>query len=211
MRASARTASNASRRRGEARFGEVEVLARRLAAAPPGARKRVTDAYRRYATELQLAGLTDRELAPGTASPARMALSVVALVVLGSIVATATLVHLPALTLVLVATGAVRSTATKGTVRVLVGLVAGLATWIVAGIVIADGLAAVTAGALVAIQGAIALAVWTPLTRAVASVWGRIRARDRGSLVDRVMAERSALIDAVSAAAAASAGKELPR
>ena len=206
MRAAARTTLNDARRRGEARFGEIEVLARRLATARPESRAAVSDAFRRYATELQLAGLVDRELAPASTSPLRLALSFGALVILGSLVATATLIHLPALALVVVATGAVHSTATKGTARVLVGLVSGLLTWTVAGIVIADGAAAVLAGTLVAMQGAVALAVWTPLTRVAAVLWGRARARDRGSLLDRVLAERAALVAAVGAAVRSSTG-----
>jgi len=209
LRAAARATSNSDRRRGEARFGEVELLARRLAAAPQIARDRVVDAYRRYATQLQLIGLDDEQLGPSATSLPRLVLSIAALVVLGSVVVTATLIHLPALILVVAATGMVRSTATKGTVRLLVGLVAGLLTWTVAGIVAADGVGAVVAGALVAVEGAIALAVWTPLSRAVATVWGRLRARDRVALVAPALAERAALVDAVRAAVAGDSGHSM--
>ena len=93
-----------------------------------------------------------------------------------------------------------RSTATKGTVRLLVGLIAGLLTWIIAGAVLADGFGAVVAGALVAIGGAIALAVWTPLTRLVATLWGYLRARDRVGLLPPVLAARAEVVAAVDAA-----------
>ena len=129
-----------------------------------------------------------------------MTLSILGLLLLGPVVAVATLIHLPALLLVLVATGAVRSTATKGTVRLLVGLIAGLLTWIIAGAVLADGFAAVVAGALVAVGGAIALAVWTPLTRLVATLWGYLRARDRVGLLPPVLAARADVVAAVDTA-----------
>ena len=131
----------------------------------------------------------------------RLVLSVAAIVTLGSVVLTASLIHLPALVLVVVATGLVRSTATKGTVRMLVGLVAGLATWIIAGILIADGAAAWLAGLTVAAEGALALAVWTPLTRLVARLIGALRARNRAGLLPPVLEERSRMGAAVREAA----------
>jgi 1-acyl-sn-glycerol-3-phosphate acyltransferase len=201
LRAAARVRRNTDARRGEARFGMVEVLARRLAAAPDHARADVIDAYGRYATQLQLIGLTDRQLGPTSMSLVRLVGSAVALVALGSVVATATLIHLPAILLVLTATAAVRSTATKGTVRLLVGLAAGLLTWIVAGLLLADGWGAVAAGALVAAEGALALAVWTPMTRLASTLWGRLRARDRVGLLPPVLAGRADVVDAVDRAA----------
>ena len=171
-----------------------------MAAAPAEARADVTAAFARYATRSQLIGLTDDELRPARPSLGRLVLLSLALVVFGSIVVTATMIHLPAVILVVLATGAVRSTATKGTVRMLGGLAAGLATWTVAGIVLADGWAAVAAGAIVAVEGWIALVVWTPLTRAVAAAWGMLRARDRAGLLPPVLAERAALVTAVDGA-----------
>jgi hypothetical protein len=208
LRAAARATCNSDRRGGEATFGEIEQVARRLAAADEVSRGCVTDSYRGYATSLQLAGLTDDELGPASTSLWRVVLSGVVVVVLGSVVLTATLIHLPALLLVVVATGLVHSTATKGTVRMLVGLAAGLLTWIIAGIVLGDGFGAVVAGVAVAIGGMVALAVWTPLTRAVAMVWGRLRARDRAGLMKSVLASRSALVAAVHAGLGAASAAE---
>lgn len=205
LRAAARVRLNSERRRGEARFGAVEVLARRMAAAPDDQRTAVVDAFRRYATQLQLIGLTDRQLGPASMSLPRVIGSVAALLALGSVVVTATLIHLPAIVLVLVATAAVRSTATKGTVRLLVGLVAGLLTWVIAGAVLADGWGAVAAGALVAAEGALALAVWPPMARLAATLWGRIRARDRVGLLPPVLAARADVVAAVDGAAGATA------
>ena len=201
FRAAARATLDAERRRGEAPFGDVDVLARRVAAADPARRAGVVDAFRRYAAQLQLIGVTDEQLGPTNVSRLRLVLSIVAVVALGSVVATAALIHLPAIVLVVAASGFVRSTATKGTVRMLVGLVAGLATWIIAGIVIADGAGAWLAGLTVAAEGALALIVWTPLTRLVSHVWGRLRVRSRAGLLRPVLEERARLSDAVREAA----------
>ena len=134
-------------------------------------------------------------------STARLALSVLAVLALGSVVATAVLIHLPAIVVVVAATGAVRSTVSKGTVRMLVGLVAVLATWIIAAVVIADGAAAWLAGLTIAAEGIIALVVWTPLTRLVARAWGRLRLRTRAGLLRPVLEARTALAAAVKEAA----------
>jgi 1-acyl-sn-glycerol-3-phosphate acyltransferase len=201
FRAAARATLDAERRNGDAPFGEVDMLARRVAAADPTRRAGVVDAFRRYATRLQLIGVTDDQLGPANVSGLRLALSVLAVVAVGSLVVTAALIHLPALVLVVAASGAVRSTATKGTVRMLVGLVAGLATWIIAGIVIGDGAGAWLAGLTVAAEGALALIVWTPFTRLVSRVWGRLRVRSRAGLLPPVLEERARLSDAVREAA----------
>ncbi len=211
MRAAARVYVDSGLQRGAATFGQIEVVARRLATTPAPARDRVTNAFRQYATKLQLIGLRDRELAPRGVSTGRLALSIVGLVFLGPLVAVATLIHLPALLLVLGATGAVRSTATKGTVRLLVGLFAGLLTWIIAGVLLADGFGAVVAGVLVAVGGAVALAVWTPLTRLVATLWGYLRARDRVGLLPPVLAARADVVAAVDAALADGDGRSRSR
>ena len=95
-------------------------------------------------------------------------------------VAAAALIHLPALVLVLGATGAVRSTATKGTVRMLVGLFGGLATWIIAGVVLADGAGAWIAGVTVVAEGALALDRVDAVNRSCPHVWGRLRVPEPG-------------------------------
>jgi glycerol-3-phosphate O-acyltransferase/dihydroxyacetone phosphate acyltransferase len=181
-------------------FGEVELLARRIAAATDERRAAVVAAYADYATRLQLIGLDDRQLHPGRTSWARLLGAALAVAALGSVVVTAALVHLPALVVVWAATAAVTSTATKGTVRILVGLVAGFATWITFGMVVGDGWGAVLAGVLVALEGALALAVVAPLLRWVDDLWGRIRRRDRAGLLPPVLAASQTLGEAVAQA-----------
>ena len=153
--------------------------------------------YRSYATRLNLVGLDDDMVHRGSTPWWRLALSIVALAFGGALLVTVTLVYLPAVTVVVVGTALVHSTATKGTVRVLLGLVTGVLTWTIAGMVIADGAGAVVAAAAVAIGGVAALVVWPPLVRQVRSIAGRWTARDRGSLITAVLADRGAVIDAV--------------
>ncbi|QQS24269.1 MAG: 1-acyl-sn-glycerol-3-phosphate acyltransferase [Actinomycetota bacterium] len=210
LRGAARTLTSVSAS-GPATFGEVEVLARRLAATPPERRAGIVSAYRRYASSLYMSGLDEQEMNETRPRLGRIVASAAALALLGSLVLTATLIHLPALGLVVGATALVRSTATKGTVRLLTGLVAGLATWVVAGIVLADGVAAFVAGAAVAVGGALALAVWTPLVRTATALRGRWRARDRAGLLPPVLADRAALVDVAQTALDEAAGADRVR
>jgi 1-acyl-sn-glycerol-3-phosphate acyltransferase len=181
----------------EVSFGDAEVVARRLAAAEPADRQRVIDAYRDFATRLQLVGISARELRPRRVSTGRLVLSAVALFVAGSLIVPVTLIHLPAVLIVVVGTGLVRSTATKGTVRMLLGLITLVATWTVAGMWLADGWAAVAAGLAVAVGGVLALAVWPPLFRQAIVLIGRVKVRDRVGLVPPVIEARSTVVAAV--------------
>lgn len=181
----------------EVSFGEAEVVARRLAAADPAARERVIGAYRDFATRLQLLGVTARELRPRRVSTGRLVLSAVALFVASSLIVPVTLIHLPAVLIVVVGTGLVRSTATKGTVRMLLGLVTLVATWTLAGMVLADGWWALAAAAVVAVGGVLALVVWPPLFRQADVLLGRVRVRDRVGLVPPVIEARSTVVAAV--------------
>ena len=178
-------------------FAETEVVARRLARCGDAVRASVVDAYRVFATRLELIGITAEQLRPTRTGLKRLLVSALGLVIAWSLVLTATLIHLPALVVIVAGTGLVRSTATKGTVRVLLGLVMLLVTWIVAGMVIADGWAAVAAGLVVAAAGALALLVWSPLVREVIVLVGRLRVRDRAGLLPPVVEARSHLVEVV--------------
>lgn len=199
LRAAARVERSAAYGRGEPSFAEVEVNARRLALTPDTARRDVADAYRIFATRLQLIGISDRQLRPDRVSFGRLGLSALALFVAGSILATVTLIHVPALIIVTVGTGLVRSTATKGTVRLLLGLVTMLTTWIVAGMWLGDGWAAVADGVAVAAGGAVALVVWPPLWRQAVILVGRLRMLNRVGLLQPVLEAQSRLVATVRA------------
>lgn len=80
-----------------------------------------------------------------------------------------------------VGTGLVRSTATKDTVRLLLGLVTTLLPWIIAGASLGDGWPAVgyATAIAVALGGLVALVVWPPLLRQLRVLVGMVRVRDR--------------------------------
>jgi hypothetical protein len=197
LRAAAREERSATTGRSDVSFGDAEVVARRLAAAPPAARERVIVAYRDFATRLQLLGITAGQLRPNRVSIARLVWSALALLIAGSALVAVTLIHLPALVIIVVGTALVRSTATKGTVRLLLGLVTLFTTWVLMGMWLADGWLAVADGIAIAIGGAIALTVWPPIIRQSSVLIGRIRLRDRVGLVPPVIDARSALVDCV--------------
>ncbi len=199
LRAAARIAGTSGPDRREPSFADTEVVARRIAAEPADLRRSVIDAYRVFATRLELIGITSEQLTPRRQPFARLALSLLVLLLAGSVVVAATLIHLPAVLLVTIGTGLVRSTATKGTVRLLLGLVTALATWTLAGAVLGDGWTAVAYGVAVALLGGVALLVWAPLVREVRTLVGRVRVRDRVGLLAPVLAARSHVADLVRA------------
>jgi hypothetical protein len=194
--------STIERPRGEPSFGEVDQRARRLSLASSDQRAEIMDAYRRYATHLHLMGLSDRQLRRRPPRGARLVVSVLTLVVFAPFILTVTLVHLPAVAIVMAATGAVRSTATKGTVRLLVGLVLGLATWLTVGTLVADGPLVLVAAAAVGLGGWIVLSVWTSIAQTVQAVVGALRRRDRAGLLAAATSDRDTLIAVVHAAEA---------
>ena len=197
LRAAAHEERSEATGRAARSFGDTEVMARRLAATAPGARRQVVDAYRDFATRLQLLGITSDQLRPERVSIGRLVLSALVLFLAGSLLVTVTLIHVPALFVVVVGTGLVRSPATKGTVRLLLGLVTSITTWIVVGTQLGDGWVAVGYGIAVAFGGIVALVVWPPVVRQVVVLIGRIRLRDRVGLVPPVLESRSALVAAV--------------
>ncbi|TFH20496.1 MAG: hypothetical protein E4H05_02170 [Acidimicrobiales bacterium] len=196
LRASARIEQSDD---GTPSFVDTEVVARRLATVPAEARHQIVDAYRTFAARLQLIGITGDQLRPERVSPWRVIFSVLALLLGGSVVVAATLIHLPAILVVTIGTGLVRSTATKGTVRLLLGLVTMLLTWIVAGAWLGDGWSAVGSAAVVAVAGVVALVVWSPLLRQFRVLLGMVRVRDRAGLLGPVLEARSTVAELVRA------------
>jgi 1-acyl-sn-glycerol-3-phosphate acyltransferase len=114
-----------------------EELARRLGAAPAPERGRVTDALARYQLSLDLSKVTDEELEP----PPRprdllgrlVRLLIGGVVLLPLAVAGVVVNVIPALA-VAVAGGVIREPVTKGTVRLLVGLIVFPLTWVLVGV-----------------------------------------------------------------------------
>lgn len=184
-------------------------LARRVALAPPAAQDEVARAIGRYTTVLGGLRITDDDLVHPT-SPRRLVRSAVGIaalvVVLGSIVAATALVNVWPAALVGLASMAVGTPVTKGTVRVLVGLIAFPAAWITAGVLTADGPLRVSLVVATAAVGALA-AVWL-LERAVAL--GVLLVRWRAQIERRSSAAVALEVRADVVAAVRDAVREVP-
>lgn len=144
-------------------------LARRLGRADGSAQDAVRREVGRYTALLSGLRLTDADVIAPT-NPTRLlrsALGIAVLVVLlGGVVAATALVNVWPALLVAVVSLLVRTPVTKGTVRVLVGLVSFPAAWITAAVIAADGALRVSALVVTMALGALA-AVWL-VERAIA-------------------------------------------
>lgn len=184
-------------------------LARRLSRADEPSRAVVAREVGRYTTLLTGLRVTDDDVVHPT-SPRRLVRSAIGIaaivVVLGSIVAATALVNLWPALLVAAASMAVRTPVTKGTVRILVGLVAFPAAWITAGLLTADGPLRVSLVVATAAVGALA-AVWL-IERALAL--GLLVLRWRAQ-IERASSARMALdVRADVVAAVRDAVREMP-
>lgn len=130
-----------------------EELARRIGAADPAVRTRVTGALARYQLSLGLARMTDEEIEPPPRPRnllVRLVRLAVGVIVLAPLALAGVLVNAVPALLVAIAGGVVRVPVTKGTVRVLVGMVVFPAAWVLIGVLdvgdhlVADGLTAAT-------------------------------------------------------------------
>ncbi|WP_370326483.1 1-acyl-sn-glycerol-3-phosphate acyltransferase [Euzebya sp.] len=193
-----------SRRRLEPPLAERAALARRLGTVPEAAQRAVRDSVGRYATVLAGLRIDDRDVvAPvDTAGVARRAVYTgVLIAVLGSLVtATAVVNAIPAL-LVAAVSLLVTRPVSKGTVRVLVGLVAFPASWGTAAALAVDGAAAIAWLVVVFITGAVASLVL--LDRAGSLVGALLRwrlTRERIATLGDAAVLRQQVVDAVYAA-----------
>jgi glycerol-3-phosphate O-acyltransferase / dihydroxyacetone phosphate acyltransferase len=179
-------------------------VARTLGRAAPEEQARVREAIGRYATMLSGLHLTDRDVVAPT-SPTRLLRSAlgiaVVVVLLGGLVAATFLVNaIPALLVALVSL-VVKTPVSKGTARVLVGLVAFPTAWIAAAVVQADGFLPVL---LVSLGGAVgALAAVFLVERALALTTMLLRwqaQRERVRTIQWAGAVRREVVAAVDAA-----------
>ncbi len=81
--------------------------------------------------------------------------------------------------------------------RILLGLVTLLATWVLVGMWLGDGWVAVADGVAVAVGGAVALTVWPPLVRQANVLFGRVEVARPGRTGAPVLDARSTLVAAV--------------
>jgi hypothetical protein len=179
-------------------------LARTLGRRAPEAQAAVRSVVGRYLTVLNGLRLTDRDVIAPT-NPTRLirsALGIALLViVLGGLVAATAIINIWPAALVALASLAVKTPVSKGTARVLVGLVAFPVAWVTAGVITADGALRVSLVVLTSAVGALA-AVWM-VERAIALAGMLLRwqaQRERIGTVDLVLQVRSEVKDVVQAA-----------
>ncbi|WP_436795195.1 1-acyl-sn-glycerol-3-phosphate acyltransferase [Actinospongicola halichondriae] len=199
LRAAAEVTARDAGTRLDPTFGTVELLARHLAEASADDRAAVVASYRDYATRLSLIGLRDSDLENRNQIRrlARPAVAGGVLFLIGPLLLALAVIHLPAIALVLATTSAARNPVNKGTTRLLVGLVAGLVTWAVTGVVLADGTWAWATALAVAVGGAVALATIAPLYTLLRLVIGRARTFGRRQLAEDSREDREILVRTV--------------
>jgi len=176
-------------------------LARRLGRSRPDAQAAVRSVIGRYLTVLDGLHLTDRDVIAPT-NPTRLLRSAIGIallvIVLGGLVAATAIVNVWPAALVVLASLAVKTPVSKGTARVVVGLVSFPIAWIVAGVLTADGALRVSLVVLTSAAGALA-AVWL-VERAMALARMLLRwqaQRERVGTVGQVLAVRSEVGDTV--------------
>jgi hypothetical protein len=181
-------------------------LARRLGRSAAHHQAAVRVAIGRYLTVLAGLRLTDRDVIAPT-NPERLIRSAAGIallvVLLGSVVAATALINVWPAALVVASSLLVKTPVSKGTVRVLVGLISFPAAWITAAVLTTDSAAAGTIVVLTAALGALA-AIWL-IERAMALAIMLLRwqaQRERIGTLDVPLGVRSEVVDAVRAATA---------
>ena len=181
-------------------------LARRLGRASPEQQTTVRSQIGRYAAVLSGLHLTDADVISPT-NPSgllRSALGIAVLVVLlGGLVAATALINLWPAALVALVSLLVKTPVSKGTARVVVGLVAFPAAWITAGVLSTDGSLRVSLVVLTAAMGALAAVALVERAMALARMLLRWQAqRERIGTVGLALAVRAEVVATVRAVAA---------
>lgn len=187
-------------------LGEREVLAQRLAQASDTDRVRVLRAVADYNLDLTGVGVRDAELVAGY-RPTRLARHLVRTALLVTVIVTVSLVgalvNLIPFTLVRTASRRVTAPVTKGTVRLLVSLVAFPLTWWVFAMVVADGWDRVLlATVLTAVDGLLAVFAFEAVARLLRDYRSWRSVTERRGLLDEARERRSATVEVIDQAAA---------
>lgn len=194
-------------------LGEREVLAQRLAAAPDGRRAELLRAVADYNLDLTGVGVRDGELVAGYRVVSLLRHLVWSALLVGLVVALSVVgaaVNLIPFAIVRVASRRVSAPVTKGTVRLLVSLVAFPLTWWVFAMVVADGWEAVTLTfVLTALDGLLAVFAFEAVARLLRDYRSWRSVTERRGMLDEARARREetvALVEAVAIEATPDAG-----
>ena len=188
----------------------VEPVARRLAALPPERLQPVLAEADAYISQLDLLGLTDRDVVPGNTLPRldnRLNRSATAIVVLAPLAAVGAGVNLPPFLAVRLVSRRPMARISRGNILMLSSLVAFPLTWLGWGLLGRRRLrhpwrAAVVAGPL---GGYAAMACWEQLDRVRHAKLQWRRLRQSSGLIDGLRDQRAAVVSAVDDALGAPA------
>ena len=184
----------------EPRFGDVEAVARRLGQAQPDARRAVEERYGRFAAQLQLAGISARQLRAEPVAAARIALTSVAFALAAILVAVAAALHTPAIAVTAAVTGRSRPGFNRMRARLLAGVLSSICTWVLVALWVANGWWSLAVGLLVAGSAVASVVAWSPVLHHMDALIGRARTRYRRHQLTPVIETRAALVAAVRAA-----------
>jgi hypothetical protein len=184
-------------------YAERESLASRLAREPDDDRTRVIEAVARYNLQLTLLGVRDDVVAAGF-SPTRQLRHLVLTGVLGFVLASFAVVGLLAnaapVALVALAGRSVKAPVTKGTVRVLTGVVAFPLAWFVAAFITVDGWEAILLWMVVfAVTGLLAVRFVELAIDLGRDLTGWQLLQTRRGLVAEIRAQRAEAVEVVRA------------
>lgn len=186
-------------------LAERYALARYLGTVSEQHQQAIRREVGRYTTILTGLALSDEDIIRPT-NPTRLLRSIITiaaiLVLLGGLVATTAMVNIWPAGLVMIASSLVKSPVTKGTTRIVVGLVAFPTAWILAGVLGANGFFAVTLLILTSAAGALA-AIWL-VERAMALTHMLMRWRAQRERIGTVAWTEPVRADVVTAVSAAS-------
>jgi len=184
-----------------------EALARSLAVAPPDERHAVLDALAGYVLDLDLADVTDDQLVPRPSMRRvllRLLTTAVQVVLLSVFALIGIIVNVIPAALVASAGALVREPVTKGTVRLLVGLVVFPTAWVLFSL--ADDLSGWIDVLIVLFASPICALAAVYLVDKVRVLWDAFRAwrvvTNRRARLDDLLATRAALVARVRAAVA---------
>ena len=177
-------------------FAAIEATARSLGRAEAPRRVEITQALAAYMLRLRFAGLTDRDVAARSPrGPLLRAFLIAALVLVAlPIIIIGVAANIIPLALVRVASRKAEAVVTKGTVRLVVGLIAFPLTWLVIGYLYTDKTWATLVLAIVfAVAGLVTIWLVETAREAMGDVIAAARSSDRRSLLDDLTVARQAL------------------
>jgi glycerol-3-phosphate O-acyltransferase/dihydroxyacetone phosphate acyltransferase len=182
-------------------FAAIESTARSRSETPPDQRRAILRALADYELALGFAGLTDRDVASGRPrGPLIRALIIGLLFLLAlPVMVVAVLANVIPFALVRVASRRAEAVVTKGTVRLVVGLIVFPLTWIIiGGLLTGSLLGTLIIAILLALAGLFTIWFTERIRLTLGDVYASVRSSDRRSLLPELAEQRIQLVDLVN-------------